>query len=84
ETYSSEKVALAPGDALMLYTDGISESQDCGSNQYGEERLMKLLATADSLPASQLIKRCLEDVKGFRNGNAQSDDMTMLVVRRRK
>jgi len=75
---------MRPGDAIVLYTDGIPESQDGGSNQYGEVRLRSLLTTANSLPAGQLIKRALEDVMGFRNVNAQSDDITMLVLRRQK
>lgn len=81
--YSSERVKMLPGDGFVLYTDGISESQDSKSDQYGEERIMEHLKAKNTLAPAEVIKATLEDVRRFRNGGKQHDDITMMVLRRR-
>lgn len=80
--YSSTKIQLAPGDSLFLYTDGLSEAVDRFDNQYGVERLSKLVGDSYALPPQALISACLEDLKAFRAGVPLADDLTIMVIRR--
>ncbi len=80
--YASQTLALAPGDTLLLYTDGISEARSESQEEFGERRLAEVLAgyQASSLPA--LIQASLENLRTFRGGAPLHDDLTLLVIRR--
>lgn len=79
--YLEHYLPLAPGDTLMLYTDGFSEAQDADEQLYGEPRLQECLAEADPDPES-IAQLILADVKRFVGGNPQSDDMCLVCVKR--
>ena len=79
-TYQQGEIAFAPGDALLLYSDGITEATDSRDELYGEERLQSAWRDCASLPSRDVIGRLLEDVESFRGSAGQSDDMTALVV----
>ena len=49
--------------------------------QYGEERMLNLLATTDGMPPRDLVETFQKDVDAFVNGAPQSDDLTMLAIR---
>ncbi|MEW6282600.1 MAG: SpoIIE family protein phosphatase, partial [Candidatus Eremiobacterota bacterium] len=68
---------LAPGDALILYSDGITEAAS-GSEQFGYERLLELMG---STPAERLLEEVFREVGRFAPGSP-GDDRTVLVVRR--
>ena len=78
--YESGEVPFAPGDALLLYSDGISEATDSRGQLYGEDRLRAYWQGCASLPSSEVIGGLLRDVESFRGSAGQSDDMTALVV----
>jgi serine phosphatase RsbU (regulator of sigma subunit) len=79
--YQAQQAQLAPGDALVMYTDGITEAMNVGNEIYGGERLEKALHQAGTLSAQALIERIRIDV-GRHVGTAEaSDDMTLLVLR---
>lgn len=79
--YQAQQAQLAPGDALVMYTDGITEAMNAGNEIYGGERLEKALQQAGTLSAQALIERVRVDV-GRHVGTAEaSDDMTLLVLR---
>ena len=71
-----EEGKLAAGDALLLFTDGLSEAQDAEGNLYGEARLEAALATAVD-PVAGL----LADVAAFTSNGPLADDLTMMVLR---
>jgi len=77
---TSQKVSLAPGATLVLYSDGITEAMDREGNLFGEERLAETLRAPSS--ARELCTRIVEAVNTFVGGAAQHDDMTLVVVRR--
>jgi sigma-B regulation protein RsbU (phosphoserine phosphatase) len=79
-TYRQSEVPFAPGDALMLYSDGISEQIDTQNQQFGEERLSARWLSARGAPTHAAIAQVLEDVERFRGSAGQSDDMTLVVV----
>jgi len=73
---------LSPGDCLILYTDGVTEAMNAGKQLYGEDRLLAF-ASAIAKDASKNIAKALrEDVAAFVDGAEQSDDITILVLRR--
>ena len=74
--------SLAPGDTLVCFTDGITEAMNAGNELFGEPRLLAALRAHAGLPAAALIDRVIADVEAHAGGAPQSDDLTLLVVRR--
>jgi phosphoserine phosphatase RsbU/P len=81
QKFSSMQLHLAPGDALVLYTDGVSESEDAGGRQYGDSDFARLLGGCLALNSEELVKTCIEDMLKFRAGSAKVDDQTLMVLR---
>ena len=75
---------MAPGDSLVLYTNGLSEVRNGSNTQYGEERLAELVSRGSALSPRQLIGACLEDLTDFRSGASKTDDLTVMVIQRSK
>lgn len=81
--YDTGHTALAPGDALVLFTDGVTEAMGEAQEEYGEERLMAVLDATRTAPVTDLVARVQEDVEAFTGPVAQRyDDFTLLVLRR--
>lgn len=70
---------LAPGDRVVFFTDGVTESCDEGGDEFGEARLLQLLQEHRAASASQLLERILATVCEFSRGHWQ-DDATLLVL----
>jgi Stage II sporulation protein E (SpoIIE) len=86
EEIGSEVLAdqLEPGDALVAYTDGITEARAPDGRFYGEDRLRTVVSGASGGSAAEIVDAILADVTSFRDGAEASDDLTVLVVRRRR
>jgi phosphoserine phosphatase RsbU/P len=82
--YPLSRVELGEGESLVLYSDGITETQDQEGNEFGEEGLSRSLERHSGSAAGSLAGEVLRDVKRFRGANRPSDDVTLLVVRRRR
>ena len=80
--FTEETLQLQHGDTLLLYTDGVTEAVDPDYNEYGEERLEALLKDTPQADCQQLIDAVKADVKVFANGAEQSDDITLLAIKR--
>ena len=80
--YEIERLRLAPGDALVLYTDGLSESRNADGEEYGRERLSAVLERANGATSAELVEACLADLASFTAGEAAGDDLTVMAVRR--
>jgi phosphoserine phosphatase RsbU/P len=66
---------LAPGDTIILYTDGITESRDADGNQFGPERLSTFMRTALSagLPAPEIMRRLIHTIVAYEDGELRDD-----------
>jgi phosphoserine phosphatase RsbU/P len=74
--------SLAEGDSLFLYTDGLTETRNHGGDEYGLHRVRALSAQDPGARPDGLISKCLQDLRDFRQGLKQTDDLTLLVLRR--
>jgi serine phosphatase RsbU (regulator of sigma subunit)/catechol 2,3-dioxygenase-like lactoylglutathione lyase family enzyme len=75
-----EESSLAPGDTLVLYTDGITEAFDQQREEFGEQRLIESLRRHRAQGPKQVLEAILDDVKHF-SPQEQFDDMTLVVAR---
>jgi phosphoserine phosphatase RsbU/P len=73
-------VRLGPGDALVCFTDGITEGRGANGVMYGDERLAELLATCVGLTAAQIADHLVAAVLDYQGGQTQ-DDLALLVLR---
>ncbi|HXB72581.1 MAG TPA: SpoIIE family protein phosphatase [Candidatus Acidoferrales bacterium] len=71
---------LFPGDTLVLYTDGITESFDDAGEEFGEQRLIAALQRHRELPPQAVIASIVEEVQQF-SPHEQHDDITLIVAR---
>ena len=83
-SYVEGVATLAPGDTLVLFTDGITEATNSADELYGDDRLRPLLETQRDLAcAESIVNAIADDVHRFVGTAPQADDETMLVVRYR-
>jgi phosphoserine phosphatase RsbU/P len=82
--YAIRQLRLEPGESVVLYSDGITDAQNPEGEDYEEDRLIRALRGAPAADASTIADGVLRDVTSFRSGCAQADDMTLLIVRRRR
>ncbi len=78
----TRRAAMRPGDLLFLYTDGVTEAVDAQRGEFGEERLIELLAQGEGAGATEWIARVDAAVRQFSRGEPQFDDVTCLAIRR--
>jgi serine phosphatase RsbU (regulator of sigma subunit) len=78
--YYSREIALARGDLLLLYTDGLSEIRN-GEQIFGEERIANMVRRDPSAPADVLCKNVLEAARDFA-AEPMTDDVAILGIRR--
>ena len=81
EVYKEHEIKLEKGDALLLYTDGVTEATDANNELYGEERLMEYAKRSTSLDAEDALNGLLEDVNKFVKDAPQFDDITILTMK---
>lgn len=77
-------IHLDPGDMVVLYTDGFSEAMNIKRDLYGDERLAEKAAHFGAVrSASAMLRLLTEDVHHFIEGMGRTDDMTMMVIKRK-
>jgi sigma-B regulation protein RsbU (phosphoserine phosphatase) len=80
--YSAARLKLELGDALILYTDGVTEARDPADQEYGQERLAALLPRFAGMAPQHIAAACLEDFGAFLGDSSQTDDVTLMVIGR--
>lgn len=81
-TYEEESTPLEPGDTLIIYSDGVTEAMDKNGDLFGEERLASVLADCRYDTPEAIIERIVGAVKEYAGPTPQSDDVTIVVVKR--
>ena len=76
------ELTLAPGDKLLLYTDGIIEAHNKHKDEFSSQRLVDFLQAQATLPARALGKAILAEIADFVQEAPQSDDITLVVIER--
>ena len=79
--FEAKRIEIYPGEFLVAFTDGITEARDAGGELYGEDNLMQLL----SLPAESaedMLSCITTSLASHTAGAEQSDDITMMIIRR--
>lgn len=80
--YSEARASIAPGDSVVLYTDGVLEAENAAGEIFSFERLHALVSAHYTLKPRALVARLLHELRAWSAG-VQSDDITMVVLRRR-
>ncbi|HLQ77351.1 MAG TPA: SpoIIE family protein phosphatase [Terriglobia bacterium] len=80
--YGEEPFELQSGDLLLAFTDGITESENKESEQYGEERLIELLMRNRDKPLDEILRIISETVRSWAFDLDGQDDTTLIVVRK--
>jgi sigma-B regulation protein RsbU (phosphoserine phosphatase) len=81
EHFPSRTIRLAPGETLLLYTDGLIEAPNAVGEEYGLERLAAVAATANRQPRA-IVDSCLRDLAAFRGAPGSTDDLTIFAISR--
>lgn len=76
------EIMVAPGDMLIFYTDGVTEARNAAGQFFGEERLKATVAAHRGAGAEWLLQGVVTAVSRFVGSTPQSDDFTMVVVKR--
>lgn len=77
-------LTLNPGDAIFLYTDGVTEADNLDKQLFGEDRLLGLLQAAPNLSPKETIENTLAQVMAYSGKAPQADDITMVMLRLHK
>jgi phosphoserine phosphatase RsbU/P len=78
--YAWGRMVLGPGEALLLYTDGVTEAMNPTETLYSDQRLEQFLGTNRGSAPRQIIGDLIGDVRHFAGGAPQSDDITVLAL----
>jgi phosphoserine phosphatase len=76
-----DQFAMKRGDMMVLVTDGFFEWADADGQQFGTERLFKVIREHRDSPVAEVISRMHEAVLAFANGTEQADDLTAVVIK---
>ncbi|RME29633.1 MAG: serine/threonine-protein phosphatase, partial [Candidatus Zixiibacteriota bacterium] len=78
--FTAHRLALDPGDFLILYTDGITEAISPRDEMFGEERLEQFVQGVDANSAEEMCRAIEGEIAAYRATAEQSDDITLLTL----
>jgi len=81
QEFVSTRLSFSPGDSLVIYTDGFTESVGRDGSEYGDKRLSRLLESLRDHDSRQLVDACVSDLRSFRAGSQRLDDQTLVVLK---
>lgn len=79
--FEQRVTSLAPGDLLILYTDGVTEAENDASVLFGEEQLSKLIRECTELPPEEIINAILQQIRIFTGRHHFNDDISLVVMK---
>jgi phosphoserine phosphatase RsbU/P len=81
--YDSGEIRLEPGDLMFLYSDGVTEAANDADDFFGDDRLASALGAVAGADEKTAVASIVDAVRAFAGGHPQSDDITLVGVRRR-
>jgi phosphoserine phosphatase RsbU/P len=72
---------IRPGDLLVIFSDGIVEATDADEEEFGEERLISVIAQSRRKTPAEICNDILRSVDAFLRGHAAQDDQTLVIAR---
>ncbi len=79
--FEVRKILLEPGDIIFIYTDGVTDARNMDGKFFGEDRLSHLIKNPAN-SAEEILERIEKSLSEYTEGAAQSDDITLMAVRR--
>lgn len=80
--YEEDSIKLKTGDTIIIYSDGITEALNDHDEEFGEDRLLTLLKKNIKSNTRTLIEKVFDAVKIFAKDISQSDDITIVVIKK--
>ena len=81
-TYEAHRLVLAPGESLLMFTDGVTEARDAAGEEYGLARLAARAAALAGRSAGELVAACRADLEAYHAGSPRGDDVTIFALER--
>jgi len=78
--YKTDRIVLHTGDALFMYTDGVTEAMNEREEQFTSEQLEKDVIDLQDKPIQEIVDGIMEKIVSFAHSVSQSDDITMMVI----
>jgi len=79
--YNEGKVHLSPGEIIVIYSDGVTETEDASETLFGEQRLQEIIKKNKNLSSQEIMAEIYKEVKNFQSGTEQDDDITLIVMK---
>jgi sigma-B regulation protein RsbU (phosphoserine phosphatase) len=80
--YKEENIPFQEGDVLVIYSDGITEAQNKKDEEFGYDRLEEVIRSGRDKSAKEINAHILNAVKSFTGDVPQSDDTTLVIIKR--
>jgi sigma-B regulation protein RsbU (phosphoserine phosphatase) len=80
--YETAIVSLAPGDTLVLFTDGVVEAANADGEEFGPERLIEVLKRTSGSNAQKMVRAVVKETRAHARRHGYQDDFTIVVLRR--
>jgi len=80
--YVDESKRLSHGDILVIFTDGVVDTENHQGEAFGSKRLMKVIGKSKNLPAKALIQAVINETRHFRGFHPFQDDFTLVIIKK--
>jgi sigma-B regulation protein RsbU (phosphoserine phosphatase) len=82
-SFNDQKMSLGVGDTLVMYTDGVNEAFNEAFEEYGDDRMINCLSTLQGKSCQEVIEAQLANVRAYAGEAPQSDDITLMALKRK-
>ena len=80
--FDSESITIAPGECIVLCSDGVTDAQNGADEEFGDERLARIVLECRHQSASEMVSRVFAAIDDFAGTAPQFDDITLMIVKR--
>lgn len=79
--FTQKTLTIAPGDVVVLYTDGVTEAINAVQEMFGEDLLRKIITDNAARPSAEILSAILDAITAFAQDQPQADDITLMIIR---